>query len=85
MCIGVGHFADLTVLMYGGEEAMVAQLGEENMRFDVLPFFCCFTCLPRPNPTKFVSVDKFMQFHIDLFQNSLSYYLHIRLILNSAM
>lgn len=55
MSIGVGHFADLTVTMYGGEEAMVYELREENMSLAVPPL-CCFLwfLLPKPLTTKSV-------------------------------
>jgi len=53
LSVGVAHFADITVLLHGGEAAMVEALSEVQMRFDVPPLGCClFFALPRPYVTK---------------------------------
>ncbi|XP_047739947.1 organic solute transporter subunit alpha [Hyalella azteca] len=52
MSIGVGHFADLTILMYGSENLMLAQVNYRPLQLNVLPLCCCLPCLPKPPTSK---------------------------------
>ncbi|CAL4065092.1 unnamed protein product, partial [Meganyctiphanes norvegica] len=52
MCTGIAHFTDLTLLMFGSEEAMLRSTEGSPMNLDVGPAFCCLPCLPKPPITK---------------------------------
>ncbi|XP_018014813.1 organic solute transporter alpha-like protein isoform X2 [Hyalella azteca] len=48
MCVGIGHFADLTILMFGGENKMLEAVENRKLDLSVLPLCCCLPCLPKP-------------------------------------
>ncbi|XP_068234022.1 organic solute transporter subunit alpha-like [Palaemon carinicauda] len=52
MAIGIGHFIDLTVLMYGSEEVILDRTSGERLRLRMAPVCCCCCCLPSPKITK---------------------------------
>ena len=52
MAIGVGHFADLTILIFGGNDAMAYKLRDTPLNLQVQPVCCCCRCLPSPPVTK---------------------------------
>ncbi|XP_042239291.1 organic solute transporter subunit alpha-like isoform X2 [Homarus americanus] len=52
MSIGISHFTDLTVLMFGSEEVMLAKTMGNRLNLQVPPSCCCCACLPRPPVTK---------------------------------
>lgn len=48
MSIGAGHFADLTLLMYGSENKMLYDLRDSKIQLNLMPLCCFFPCLPTP-------------------------------------
>ncbi|XP_069160388.1 organic solute transporter subunit alpha [Procambarus clarkii] len=52
MAIGISHFADLTVLMFGSEEVMLARTVGNTLNLQLRPLCCCCCCLPKPSVTK---------------------------------
>lgn len=52
MAIGIGHFIDLTVLMYGSEEVILATMSNHRLDIQLGPVCCCCCCLPSPKITK---------------------------------
>lgn len=53
MSIGISHFGDLTVLMFGSEEVMLAKTEGSKLNLQVGPTCCCCKCLPSPDVSKF--------------------------------
>ncbi|XP_069950473.1 organic solute transporter subunit alpha [Cherax quadricarinatus] len=53
MAIGISHFTDLTVLMFGSEAVMLAKTEGKKLNLQVGPSCCCCCCLPSPPVTKF--------------------------------
>ncbi|XP_037781480.1 organic solute transporter subunit alpha-like [Penaeus monodon] len=53
MSIGISHFGDLTVLMFGSEEVMLAKTEGNKLNLKVGPSCCCCRCLPSPDVSKF--------------------------------
>jgi len=52
MAIAVGRWVDLTLELYGGENAMAVALRGSSLPLSVPPVCCCMPCLPRPRVTK---------------------------------
>ncbi|KAF2360256.1 Organic solute transporter subunit alpha/Transmembrane protein 184 [Trinorchestia longiramus] len=52
MCIGVGHFVDLTILMFGSENKLAETVANRTLQLNVLPLCCCMPCLPKPKVSK---------------------------------
>ncbi|XP_076060320.1 organic solute transporter subunit alpha [Oratosquilla oratoria] len=52
MSIGISHFADLTLLMFGSEGVMLSALEGRNFNLRLPPLCCCCVCLPTPPITK---------------------------------
>ncbi|KAK8378944.1 hypothetical protein O3P69_009586 [Scylla paramamosain] len=53
IAIGISHFTDLTMVMFGGEELLVERGGEDTFNLRLSPLCCCCRCLPRPAVTKY--------------------------------
>ncbi|XP_050730284.1 organic solute transporter subunit alpha-like [Eriocheir sinensis] len=53
MSIGISHFTDLTIVMFGGEERMLEVGREDTFSLNLSPVCCCCKCLPFPPVTKY--------------------------------
>ncbi|KAK3853894.1 hypothetical protein Pcinc_039588 [Petrolisthes cinctipes] len=52
MSVGISHFTDLTLLMFGGEEVLLQTMAESRLNLQVGPSCCCCLCLPSPPVSK---------------------------------
>ncbi|KAK7075302.1 hypothetical protein SK128_000940 [Halocaridina rubra] len=52
MSIGITHFVELTTLMYGSEDVMIAKTEGQRMTLQLGPACCCCVCLPSPLATR---------------------------------
>lgn len=51
--IGISHFTDLTMVMFGGEEQLVERGAKDTFNLRLQPLCCCCRCLPDPPVTKY--------------------------------
>ncbi|RXG59915.1 hypothetical protein Avbf_12957 [Armadillidium vulgare] len=47
MCIGIGHFMDLTIVMYGSEKVMAYYCRDKVVNLRSILVCKCFICIPR--------------------------------------
>ncbi|XP_071550111.1 organic solute transporter subunit alpha-like isoform X2 [Panulirus ornatus] len=82
MSVGISHFTDLTVLMFGSEEVMIAKTEGERLKLNVGPLCCCCSCLPSPPVGRFpLRVVMFLSSQLPFTQAA--YYLAVLILLSA--
>ncbi|KAL7638943.1 UNVERIFIED_CONTAM: hypothetical protein RMT77_010477 [Armadillidium vulgare] len=82
MCIGIGHFMDLTIVMYGSEKVMAYYCRDKVVNLRSILVCKCFICIPRCKVKKrSITILKWLIWQMKWTQ---AVYYFLRLIINKS-